>query len=202
MPTPRPAAHAHRAALLVIAPLAVVGCGASPTDAGEAPYPPERFRFSCNTAGPTPPPAGHPFTYALEAPTQVRAGDSVRYTLTVRNVSPGVASLWTVLPGQSLNVVVRRADDRTVYDRLVADFDGTVAGVAQATPVQPGAALVYRLAWGQVGLNGRRTPPGTYQTFVTLANAWYTGTRFAEYADARSAPCSYRSEARPLTVLE
>ncbi len=56
----------------------------------------------------------------------------MRYTLTVRNVSEHAASLWTVLPEQSLNVVVRRADDRTVYDRLVADFDGTVALVARS----------------------------------------------------------------------
>jgi hypothetical protein len=126
----------------------------------------------------------------------------VRYTLTVRNVSEHAASLWTVLPEHSLNVVVRRADDRTVYDRLVAGFGGAVALVARSQPIEPGASVVYRLAWDQVGLNGRPTPAGASQTFVTLADAWYVGTSFAEYAESRSDPCSCRSEARPLTVVE
>lgn len=176
-----------------------IGCTSS-TGPGGALYPPERVRFSCNMPGPVAVPRPYPFAFTFDAPERVTRGKPVTFTLTVRNTDSTIAYLWTALPSQSLNVLVRRGDDLTVWDRLIAEFDGVVELVAHSRTIRPGAAESFQVTWNQIGLNGRATPSGEYRVFATLGNSWYTGPDFREYVNDRSEPCSFRSESRVLII--
>lgn len=201
-PAPRPVRRRATATLLTMLLVGTGGaCTDAPTEADASRLPPEHARFSCNTAGPVSLPPEHPFSFEFAAPTRVARGTPVTFTLDVRNTGVATAHLWTILPSQSLNVVVRRDDDRTVWDRLAREFDYIVVMIARSQPIAPGESRRFEVQWDQVALNGRLAPAGRYRVFATLGNSLYTGPAFAGYVDARSEPCSFRSDVRTLEIV-
>lgn len=150
---------------------------------------PARSAGPCLTAGPVAL-ASSPIALAFTAPLEAQAGAPITFAISATNTSDRPALLQTVLPDQTFNFLVRRADSTTVWNRLKASNIELIEDVALYQSLDPGQTVRFAAVWDQRDQTGARVTTGEYSVFGVLI----TGL-----ADSLPGGC-YRSEPRRLTI--
>jgi len=104
---------------------------------------------------------------ALEAAVARRAfaaGESVELTLTGRNTGNAALSV-TFTSGQRFDFIVRRPRGDEVWRW---SHDKAFIQVIQMATLRPGEMLMFREAWDQRDLQGRRVDPGPYEVIAVF----------------------------------
>ena len=104
---------------------------------------------------------------ALEAAVARRAfavGESVELTLTGRNTGNAALSI-TFTSGQRFDFIVRRPRGDEVWRW---SHDKAFIQVIQTATLRPGETLMFREAWDQRDLQGRRVDPGPYEVIAVF----------------------------------
>ncbi|MGH7573559.1 MAG: BsuPI-related putative proteinase inhibitor [Longimicrobiales bacterium] len=145
--------------------LALLGCGRSDNtpDPAQLASAPAQIRGS--------------LALTLEAPAQVRSGESVPLRLVLENRGDEPAEVELGGDPIAFDFVITADDGAEVWSRL----EGVaVSDILQSRTLAPGETIEFTDSWEQRGNDGRRVSPGTYSVrgvLPVVPDGWSTDAR-------------------------
>ena len=128
--------------------------------------------------------AGDSLEVSLALPGVIRTGQTVRFTLRVRNIASHPLGLYLLGPTPTMDVQVSRADGGLVWRRLEG---AVIPAILRVRTLSPGEGFEVSAEWDQRTTAGAATGPGDYVA---------TGLLLVEDGALRSPPLPFRIEER------